>query len=57
LEGSGGSLIEVLFQDLPGGTEGYEIEIEDRGIPRKSSVRIAGVPAGIRTENLPNTRL
>jgi hypothetical protein len=45
LEGSGRVLIQALSQYLPGVTEGK---------PRKTSVKIAGVPAEIRPEHLPD---
>lgn len=40
MEGSSGGLIKVPFSHFPGGTEGK---------------RIPGVPAKIRTKNIPNT--
>jgi hypothetical protein len=47
LEGSSHSLIEILSQHLPRETE------ENNEIP----VRTSGVPARIRKEHLPNTRV
>jgi hypothetical protein len=49
LEGSGSGIIEMLFQNLAGRIE--------RGIKRKVSAKMAGVPAEVRTEHLPNTNL
>jgi hypothetical protein len=47
MEGSGRGVIEALFKHLLGGTE------DNHGEP----VRIADVPAEVRTEHLPYTSL